>query len=233
MLRLRTYLTIFSAIIFPLVLLLWVRSYIYNDTVFRVGGSWAVMVDSIDGEIAAWAGRIRHRSSVIYQHDSIERDYGMRTSHLLQLVPTTRHITGLGFDYAEMDHPPIGWRSAIGPVRCVSMPLWFLVLLTGVLPARCVVSGMYWTSASAAGRCRRCRFLLSPHHLRCPECGDDVSAPEADPDPLATLMNPSDEPQPVPAVLMRDPRHVRSLPNPRMQWAMFIASDRPRRQDLV
>jgi hypothetical protein len=232
MLRLRTYLTIFSAIIFPLVMLLWVRSHVYNDTIFRVGGDWAIMVDSIDGEIAAWVGPIRTREKVIYQHDAIERGYGMRTSDLLLLVPTSRHLRGLGFDYAELDEPPMGWRNVIGTIRCVSLPLWFLALLSGVLPARCVMSGMYWTSASAAGRCPSCRFLLSPHHLRCPECGNDIAGVDSHIEPGDVSLKSSDDPHPGAQMLLND-GSLNPLPGPGMQWEVFITEDRRRRRDLV
>src|SRR5688572_11969836 len=139
MLRLRTYLTLASAIVFPLVLLLWVRSYLYNDTIFRIGSSSAIMIDSIRGELAVWAGPIRERDGVVYERETVESDYGLRTSDLLRLVPTSTHVGGLGFDYAEMEQPPLGWRNATGTVRAVSVPLWFLALLSGILPLRCLV----------------------------------------------------------------------------------------------
>ena len=233
MLCLRTYLTIVSAIVFPLVILLWVRSYLYNDTVFRIGGSTAIMADSIRGEVAVWAGPIRPRENVVYQRETVESDYGLRTSDLLRLVPTSRHVGAFGFDYAEMDDPPLGWRNATGTVRCVSVPLWFLALLTGILPARCVASGMHWTTATAAGRCQRCRFLLSKHHLRCPECGTETGS-QAPPDaPETTPLQATNDPQPTPTVLLKDPRHVAPIAARKLQWELFVTGGRRRRRDLV
>ena len=233
MLRLRTYLTIASAIVFPLVILVWVRSYLYNDTVYRIGGTAAVMVDTIRGEIALWAGPIRQRADVVYQRETVESDYGLRTSDMLRLVPTSVHLGGFGFEYAEMDIPPLGWRNATGTVRCMTLPLWFLALLTGLLPARCIVNGMHWTTATAAGRCRRCRFLLSKHHLRCPECGEDVAPPATANDTETSSDDPPNDPRPTPTVLIKDPRQLTPTATRKIPWDVFVTGDRRRRRDLV
>jgi hypothetical protein len=142
-----------------------------------------------------------------------------------------------------MDDPPLGWRNATGTVRCVSVPLWFLALLTGILPARCIVSTMHWTTASAAGRCRGCRFLLSSHHLRCPECGQDVTditgadAPKQDgaqAPPAAAAAPASDSPPiPAPTILIKDPHVVAPPAGRKLQWDVYITGDRRRRRDLV
>ena len=180
--RLLTYLTVLSTLALPMVAVMWGRSYVYNDTVYRVTPARGLILDSIRGEVSLWvsggvsSGERRGR-------ESFSADEGITAWQLLRRQRTFDEIWFAGFGFARTIVLPGGVGRTTGPVSCYVVPYWFLTLACGLLPVTLVLRHVHAADlrrATAAGNCGRCGYDLEAAHVRGPECGEPVAVAAAD-----------------------------------------------------
>ena len=89
----------------------------------------------------------------------------------------------LGFGWATGKYwPPISWHFVTMPLfQRLEMPCWFLVIVTGSLPAF-RIAGIYYRRQrnrrrQQHGLCPACGYDLRATPDRCPECGTATKAP--------------------------------------------------------
>lgn len=165
-----TYLTVLFTLLFPLFGALWTRSYLHDDLLYRVGDGYGVMLSSIRGELALWWGPAGDERRVRWGHESNHAGFALRASEMLaQDRGAQQHwVMGLGYARTYAFAP-----SDRGAVRCVVMPAWFLMLLSGMFPARVVLRHVRRNRAAAEAelaRCRRCGAELSAGETSCAAC---------------------------------------------------------------
>ncbi len=130
-----TYLTLLCALILPVLLVVWVRSYLVSDRFYRAEEGLAVVAGVSNGEVAVWAGptleHVRAR-----EHRSRESAWGWNTRRIFQRVGAKERFWLLGFGYAESDVMP--WRGVplTGKAVAFVLPLWFPALLVIAMPLR-------------------------------------------------------------------------------------------------
>jgi len=165
-----TYLTLLFTLLLPLLGALWARSYVYDETLYRVGGGRGVMLSCIRGELALWTGPARDAGPVRYMHESSSSGYAMTAAELIANDPTAQSRWLAGFGYA---HTYAMAPANLGPVRCFAIPLWCLTLLTAALPGRLLLRRVrrnQLTAAAELARCRRCGAQLAADETRCQAC---------------------------------------------------------------
>ena len=130
-----TYLTLVSALLLPLVLLAWVRSYMVSDRYYRAEDGLAVVAGCSNGELSLWTAstppHIRERN-----FRSREATWGWTARRTFQRLEAREHFWVLGFGYATADVMP--WRNL--PVTSTAsgliVPLWFVNAIAAVMPLR-------------------------------------------------------------------------------------------------
>jgi hypothetical protein len=177
--RLVAYITLLSTLLLPLAAVMWGRSYLYNDTIYRVGDGYGVVVDTIRGEVSVWFGPVDRRVTQ-RGRDSFRAEEGITARELLARQSGAFDLWLAGFGYAETRTLPSGFGPATRGqvVRAVVVPYWFVFLLVAVLPGRVLVGHLRTRERlrrESAGRCRRCRYDLRPGYTRCPDCGEPVA----------------------------------------------------------
>jgi hypothetical protein len=165
-----TYLTLVFTLLFPIFGALWARSYIQDETLYRLGRGRAIMVSCVRGEVALWSGPGRDQGPVRYAHESNETGFLMTAAELLNYdrEAEQRWFAGFGFGQSYALAP-----RELGPVRCVAMPLWFVTLFAGAFPARILLRHVRRSQARVAAElacCRRCGAQLDVGETRCAAC---------------------------------------------------------------
>jgi hypothetical protein len=138
---LTTYLTMLSALVLPLLMVVWARSYMVNDRYLRVANGHALMLGISNGEMTLWHAPAA-RETRVSDHRARETSWGWSHRRSFQRF-FGDHIWFAGFAYAKGARIP--WRSSIattGPTRAICVPLWFPALLFGVLPMRLIARNM-------------------------------------------------------------------------------------------
>lgn len=136
-----TYLTLLSALLLPLVLLAWVRSYLVSDRVFRANDGWAVVAGCGNGELSFWAApTLPHIHE--YNYRSRESTWGWSSRRTFQRLRAREQFWLLGFGCAQGESMP--WRGLplTGKATAVVVPLWFVNLLAGIMPLRLLARNM-------------------------------------------------------------------------------------------
>jgi hypothetical protein len=136
-----TYLTLASALVLPVVMLVWVRSYLVSDRIYHAEDGVAVVAGVVNGELAVWRGPT-HADVNVHEHRSRQANWGWSHRRVFQRVAGRDHVWFLGFGYAESDQAPWRGMTLTGRAVGVCVPLWFLALVTGVLPMRLLARNM-------------------------------------------------------------------------------------------
>jgi hypothetical protein len=148
---LTTYLTVLSAIVLPLLMVVWARSYMMNDRYLRVGNGRAVVVGVSNGELALWHAPAPRE---LRMTDRRARETVWGWSHRRSFQRFSRdHVWFAGFGYGEGDRLP--WRSNVtttGPARAICLPMWLPALLFGILPMRLIARNMQSSAEFLAQR---------------------------------------------------------------------------------
>ena len=137
----RTYLTLFSALLLPLLLIAWGRSYMVNDRFYRADDGVAMVAGVANGEVALWAGpTIKDLDLSLYR--SRQSNWGQSSRRTFQRIVGRNHVWFAGFGFARSEQIP--WRDVplTGRGFGVSAPLWFFALLVGALPCRLLARNM-------------------------------------------------------------------------------------------
>jgi hypothetical protein len=165
-----TYLTVLFTVLLPVLGMIWARSYVVDDALYRIGRGRAVMLSVIRGEVAVWTGPARETGPVRYVRESSERGFGMTAAEILTYDRTARAHWVAGFGFAETY--ALTPREQ-GPVRCYVVPMWFLTALAAAFPLRVLMRHVKRSQAAVAAEtacCRRCGAELDPGETRCHAC---------------------------------------------------------------
>lgn len=148
---------------------LWVRSYFASDMVTykseEIDYSIIVSTGQLHLDRRIWPERIR---TVDDRH---RLQFNLhRPAHSGQAFRTT-FLGRMGFGYlnnfSELNPYPI-------PLHQLTMPFWFLLILTGVLPLHCcwLMRGRWRREKRRRlGLCEQCGYDMRATPERCPECG--------------------------------------------------------------
>jgi hypothetical protein len=136
-----TYLTLLSALILPVLLILWGRSYLVSDRIYHAEGGVAMVAGMSSGEVAVWAGPTSDKLD-LFQHRSRQASWGQSSRRAFQRFAGREHVWFAGFGYAKPRQIP--WRdvSLTGKGVAFCVPLWFLALIVGALPFRLLARNM-------------------------------------------------------------------------------------------
>ncbi|HEV2296342.1 MAG TPA: hypothetical protein VGR35_21040 [Tepidisphaeraceae bacterium] len=136
-----TYLTLASALVLPVLMCVWVRSYLVSDRIYYAEDGRAIVAGLTNGELTLWTGAT-HPSFQRYEHRSRQANWGWSHRRTFQRVAGGDYVWFIGFAYAEAEVLP--WRGAAltGRAIGVCMPIWFLVLIFGFMPFRLLARNM-------------------------------------------------------------------------------------------
>jgi hypothetical protein len=146
-----TYLTLVSALLLPLLLIVWARSYMVNDRIYHADKGVAMVAGIANGELAVWAGPTREDLE-LYQHRSRQSTWGQSSRRTFQRIAGRDHVWFAGFGYATAQQLP--WRDVAltGRAFAVCVPLWFFAIVVGALPLRLLVRNMQSSAEFLAQR---------------------------------------------------------------------------------
>lgn len=168
---------------------LWVRSYYrcdgitYGDKALMLQQSASsvvlrsiILLDSDLGVVSLERAAVREgdqyqgrpiRAGLVIQHAPSSATYPWK------LLGRATHLGGFGYIFVNSSNPSGSWW-------LVSLPHWFLVGLSALLPARWLVLKRRALRRQGAGLCENCGYDLRATPGRCPECGREVKAAMAD-----------------------------------------------------
>ena len=136
-----TYLTLASALILPVLLCAWARSYLVSDRFYKAEDGLAVVTGLNNGELWFWAGPTQpHVKSS--DHRSRQSSWGWSTRRIFQRFAGRDHVWFAGFGYARSDQFPWRGMTLTGKATGVSIPLWFLAIVFGTMPFRLLARNM-------------------------------------------------------------------------------------------
>lgn len=158
---LSTYLTLASALVLPVLMCVWVRSYLVNDRIYHAENGRAVVAGVSNGEMALYAGPT-HPSLQVSQHRARQANWGWSNRRTFQRIAGDDHVWFIGFGYAQSTQLP--WRGATltGPAVAVCVPLWFPTLLTSFLPLRLLARNMQSSKEFLAQRAAEDNIASTP-----------------------------------------------------------------------
>lgn len=136
-----TYLTLASALILPILLIVWVRSYLVSERLYRAEDGLAWVVGVTNGEVAVWAGPT-DPTVTAHQRRSRQATWGWTHRRTFQRMAGTNHLWFLGFAYGQSERFPWRGMTLTGPATGVCMPLWFFTLIVAVMPCRLLARNM-------------------------------------------------------------------------------------------
>lgn len=174
--RALTYLTFLLTALLPVMAIAWGRSHLRNDTLFRTGGGRAIALDCISGEISLWIAPSLNTGPARYRHETGDSENGIAAAEVFALVPEARASWFLGFGFATAPWMP-GGTAANDKMRCFVIPLWFVTLLIGILPAVSIlrfIRAHHARLPEPTTLCRRCGAHLTPGEARCGLCSFPV-----------------------------------------------------------
>lgn len=136
-----TYLTLASALILPVLLCAWVRSYMVSDRIYHADDGLAIVTGMSNGELSMWAGPTQPHLD-LYNHRARQASWGWSSRRTFQRYGGRDHVWFAGFGYARSEQMP--WRGLplTGRATGVSIPMWFLALIVGVMPCRLLARNM-------------------------------------------------------------------------------------------
>jgi hypothetical protein len=167
-----------SLLVCATVAVVWVRSQSMADEILLKGDRTTLQVITHGDEVflRQWLPHDRQgeRSTGVFHR--VGRQYNLRRP---AYPPGTPLLTRLGFDGYGFDEPAL-FDGA--PARAVTVPYWFLILLTLVTPtlwAWAAVRRFRRNRRATVGLCPLCDYDLRATPDRCPECGMQVEASAA------------------------------------------------------
>ena len=179
--------TVLSLFLFVIAIIIWIRGYLISDSLYR--SIWYLKNGSVH-ESAYWLlcsrgeigiGRRVQEFGVTpdyvetYQHlfDRPEYSWKIQTPpiSLFDKSPNPGFLHQLGFQSLNDPMPP---QMAKGGYRQWLAPVWFICLLTGVLPAW--RSRVLFRKRYPFGHCPKCGYDLRATPEQCPECGHRAKA---------------------------------------------------------
>jgi hypothetical protein len=142
---------------------LWVRSYPRYDMLVHGGGQVQETLTSLGGRIQYFrrSGFSRAESSWHF----VSRAGG--AGWMIDSDPQRTWYHRLGFDFRYRRF--VASTGAPGTDVIVMLPYWFVVLLSGVLPA--IWLWKRWRRGATQGLCPGCGYDMRATPDRCPECG--------------------------------------------------------------
>ena len=132
--------------------------------VLMTRGGVSLEARSLPWAVPGWPARSVYNPSPRYAVESVDR--------MLFHMARIRERGWLGFEKGYWA-ATVGNGVLSGPVRgdYLSVPVWFLLLASGVLPASWGVGAARRRRRARGGLCRRCGYDLRATPARCPECG--------------------------------------------------------------
>lgn len=193
--RIFTYVSAVSLVLCAALLVLWVRSYCFWDHVGYTGaatnkGQYAGgYISSGSGalELTVWVredpeAKEQAASGVEWSSGGTTEKVSVHRSRHESYMKSIGAKGTLGFWLSARMVSPNAGRSPnpgskaplpLQPTWIISVPYWFLVLLTGFLPALWFYR---WWRRPPAGHCSVCGYDLRASKERCPECGTPIMA---------------------------------------------------------
>lgn len=182
--------TVLSLFFFIIAAIIWIRGYLISDSVYR--SVWYVEKGSVC-ESAYWLFSARGEIGIgrRVQQSRATSDFVEENKHLfdrpeyswkIKMPPVSlldeSSNSGLfhqlGFQSLNDPMPP---QMATGGYRQWLAPVWFVCLLTGVLPAWRLRG--WFRKRYPFGHCPKCGYDLRATPGRCPECGHRATPPVA------------------------------------------------------
>lgn len=150
-----------SLLLCLILLYTWIRSYLPQH--------WTL--DSSDGRLLfiLWEGNLPDGGMQRYNPGSKDAFRGV--TDLWQAMSRTSDNKWLGFGYST------GWVMRYIHVRIVAIPIWFLVILTAILPTLWFLALRRHRNRLKFGHCLQCGYDLRESKGNCPECGAAIPAP--------------------------------------------------------
>lgn len=148
---LATYLTLASALLLPLTMLLWARSYLVSDRLYRANAGWAVVAGCSNGELVVWAAPTLPELRE-YRHRSRETAWGWSNRNVFRRIGARETFWFLGFGHARGESLPWRGLALTGDAVAFVVPLWFINLVLGVMPARLLARNMQTSAEFLANR---------------------------------------------------------------------------------
>jgi hypothetical protein len=165
---------------------LWVRSYRWSDSISYHGrdGSWDIRVFINTDQLGCWLLSTRdERPLGNWEERGWDWEPGEKAIPAESWwndwidFPAVRHSGGAaGFHCFIADGRPNG-DFVFPRVRAVGVPLWFVTLVTGLVPSLAVWRSLRRRRARRrrqSGFCERCGYDLRASPERCPECATVV-----------------------------------------------------------
>jgi hypothetical protein len=163
-----------SFICFLAVMVLWVRSYFYNENLHWFGDGRELSLRSSHGEFdgyRVWASHLHSPTQFSFFRNPAKSNLDLRITVLKRDTGMKYFGPHLGFAFFHDPHPGYADRFVEAMI-----PWWFFALLTAAWPA---IHFWRWRKrrfASKPGCCANCGYDLRATPDRCPECG---KAPES------------------------------------------------------
>ena len=161
--RLPRFLTALSALAGCVVCVLWVRSYFVGDSLDWATPSGRAGLDSCRGSLSVGRVEVPAADLATIPRGTLRRSQPAGRAAARRMKPAWSFA---GFAVVHFDFR--GMR-----VRELRVPLWLLVLITGVAPGVYVFRRL--RAPSPRGTCPRCGYDLRATPERCPECGLGVA----------------------------------------------------------
>jgi len=146
-----TYGTLASALVLPITVLVWARSYMVSDRFLRVNEGWALVAGCNNGEVVLWAAPT-HPHLRDYRHRSRDASWGWSNRQAFVRMRARETFWFLGFAHAEAYTVP--WRDipVTGKAMGFVVPLWFINLIAAILPLRLLSRNMQTSAEFLAQR---------------------------------------------------------------------------------
>jgi hypothetical protein len=108
---------------------------------------------------------------------------GLDDWHLTSIPLDTNSAPVMGFDeWDDSSTDYLGfryWKTTRGGGACLRVPLWFIVMMTLVLPSLWAIPRIRRWRRDLRGLCLVCGYDLRASKDECPECGAKIAAVES------------------------------------------------------
>jgi hypothetical protein len=160
--RLRSFLLLLPILLLGLVLLMWARSYLPDQTCFR-SHQGRLLIFFVSGGYVQW---FDHGSSQ-YKDAEAAVDFCRRVAQV-QSLPSHRLA---GFEWTNLN-----FKSSYPGF--IAIPYWAIAALLTILAAWAIVRRRTLRQRLLPGHCRTCGYDLRASGEKCPECGAAKAAAE-------------------------------------------------------
>jgi hypothetical protein len=159
-----------SLLLFVTTIAMWIESEFASDFAYRGDSTSQISVAWGAGEIAVIFNKVPNGGGpstpeVHFHHFNHSISFGREAAHSLGQSRSLWNRLGFISLYQVKS---VSWG---GQMSLVSIPLWFLVLLSSVLPLARVQEGYLRWRRLRSGFCISCGYDIRATPDRCPECG--------------------------------------------------------------